>query len=264
MTITKNKMKTLKIISWNVNGIRAVLKKGFNDFIKKETPDIICIQETKAHPDQVDQIMHDYEHHYWNSAMKKGYSGTAIFSKIKPQKVIYGDEEMNDDEGRVIALEFDKFILVNVYTPNAKRSLERLPGRQIWDKDYLKFLKKLEEENNKSIITCGDFNVAHKEIDIARPKDNIQNAGFTKEERKGMDNFLEAGLVDTFRIFNKEPNNYTWWSYMHNARSRNIGWRLDYFLVSNKIKSKIKEAFILAEVIGSDHCPIGIVIYDDD
>jgi len=253
-------MKKLKLISWNVNGIRAVLKKGFNDFIDKHKPDIICIQETKAHPDQVDQIMHDYEHHYWNSAEKKGYSGTAIFSKIKPQKVIYGDEDMNDNEGRVIALEFENFFLVTVYTPNAKRSLERLPGRQIWDKDYLKFLKKLERE--KPIITCGDLNVAHKEIDIARPKSNERNPGFTIEERKGMDNYVNADFIDTFRIFSDKPDNYTWWSYMQNARAKNIGWRIDYFLASKKLKPKIKDAFILPEVMGSDHCPVGIVLED--
>jgi len=250
--------KTIKLISWNVNGIRAVLKKGFAEFIDEEKPDIMCIQETKAHPDQVDEIMHDYEHHYWNSAEKKGYSGTAIFSKIKPISVLYGDKPLNDNEGRVIALEFENYYLINVYTPNSKRGLERLEGRQTWDKEFLKFLKNLEKK--KPIIVCGDLNVAHKEIDIARPKQNERSAGFTIEERKGMDNYIKADLIDTFREFNQEPDQYTWWSYFGNARANNVGWRIDYFLQSKKLRPILKDAFILPEITDSDHCPVGIIL----
>ena len=250
--------KTIKIISWNVNGIRAVLKKGFAEFIDEEKPDIMCIQETKAHPDQVDEIMHDYEHHYWNSAEKKGYSGTAIFSKIKPISVLYGDKPLNDNEGRVIALEFENYYLINVYTPNSKRGLERLEGRQTWDKEFLKFLKNLEKK--KPIIVCGDVNVAHKEIDIARPKQNERSAGFTIEERKGMDNYIKADLIDTFREFNQEPDQYTWWSYFGNARANNVGWRIDYFLQSKKLRPILKDAFILPKITDSDHCPIGVIL----
>jgi exodeoxyribonuclease-3 len=250
----------MKIISWNVNGIRAVLKKNFSEFVKSENPDILCIQETKAHPDQVDEILHDYEHHFWNSAEKKGYSGTAIFSKIKPLSVIYGDGPMNDDQGRIITLEFEEYYLINVYTPNSKSQLERLEDRKIWDKNFLKFLKEFEKK--KPVIICGDLNVAHKEIDIARPNANKTTktkpgtAGFTDQERKGMDNYLENGLIDTFREFNKEPENYSWWSYRANARIKNVGWRIDYFLTSSSLKSKLKCAKILSQVMGSDHCPI--------
>lgn len=248
----------MKIVSWNVNGIRAVLKKGFLDFVEKEKPDILCIQETKAHPDQVDEILKEYEHHFWNPAEKKGYSGTAVFSKIKPIQVTYGDGPMNDKEGRVITLEFDKYYLVNVYTPNSKRGLERLEGRQEWDKNFLKFVRNLEKK--KPVIFCGDLNVAHKEVDIARPDDNHTNAGFTDEERAGMNNYIAAGFVDTFREFDRERGKYTWWSYMFNARARNIGWRIDYFLVSKELSSQLKDAFILDKVVGSDHCPVGIVL----
>ena len=249
---------TTKLVSWNVNGIRAILNKGFLDFVKKENPDILCLQETKAHPDQVDKILGEYEHHFWNTAEKKGYSGTAVFSKIKPISVIYGDGPMSDKEGRVITLEFDEYYLINVYTPNAKRALERLDERQIWDKQFLRFIKELEDK--KPVIVCGDLNVAHKEIDLARPKDNLNNAGFTIEERKGMDNYINHWLIDTFREFEKSPNNYTWWSYMFHAREKNIGWRIDYFLISKKLKLKLKDAFIRSEIMGSDHCPVGIII----
>lgn len=249
---------TTKLVSWNVNGIRAILNKGFLDFVKKENPDILCLQETKAHPDQVDKILGEYEHHFWNTAEKKGYSGTAVFSKIKPISVIYGDGPMSDKEGRVITLEFDEYYLINVYTPNAKRALERLDERQIWDKQFLRFIKELEDK--KPVIVCGDLNVAHKEIDLARPKDNINNAGFTIEERKGMDNYINHWLIDTFREFEKSPNNYTWWSYMFHAREKNIGWRIDYFLISKKLKLKLKDAFIRSEIMGSDHCPVGIIL----
>ncbi|MFQ5620847.1 MAG: exodeoxyribonuclease III [Candidatus Nanoarchaeia archaeon] len=247
----------MKLLSWNVNGIRAVMKKGFIDFVTKEDPDILCIQETKAHQDQVDKFMHDYEH-YWNSAEKKGYSGTAIFTKHTPKNVTYdmGIDD-HDREGRVITLEFHKYHLVNVYTPNSKRGLLRLDYRQQWDKDFLLHVKNLER--TKPVIFCGDLNVAHKEIDLKNPKSNKRNAGFTDEERKGFDNILAAGFLDSFRHFHPEkPGQYSWWSYMFNARAKNVGWRIDYFLLSQQLKSKLKEAFIMPDVHGSDHCPVGI------
>tara|TARA_Y100000310_G_scaffold333753_1_gene411942 strand:- start:301 stop:981 length:681 start_codon:yes stop_codon:yes gene_type:complete len=226
----------MKIISWNVNGIRAVLKKGFSDFVHKTNPDILCLQETKAHPDQVDKMLDNYEHHYWNSADKKGYSGTAVFSKIKPLKVVYGGGlDEGETEGRVIMLEYDDFYLVNVYTPNSQRGLTRLTYRQKWDRAFLKYLKELEKE--KPVVLCGDLNVAHKEIDLARPKNNKKNAGFTEEERKGMDNYVKAGFVDTFRMFTEKGGHYSWWSYMFNSRAKDVGWRIDYFIVSGKLKS---------------------------
>jgi len=246
----------MKIISWNVNGIRAVIKKGFYNFIDNENPDIICIQETKASPEQVDLKLPNYKYQFWNSASKKGYSGTAIFSKIEPAQISY---DMNitkhDDEGRIITMELNDFYLINVYTPNSKRGLERLEYRyKEWDKDFLRFLKTLEQD--KPIIFCGDLNVAHKEIDLARPKSNSKNAGFTKEERLGFSNYMNANFLDTFRLFNNEPNHYTWWSYMFNARKKNIGWRIDYFCASAILKNKIKSSIILPDILGSDHAPI--------
>ena len=250
----------MKIISWNVNGIRAVLKKGFLEFVSKENPDIICIQETKASPEQVDLNLDDYPYKYWNSAIKKGYSGTAIFSKIKPITIENNLQiEKHDQEGRVICFELDNYYLVTVYTPNSKRDLSRLNYRyQEWDVDFLKYLKKLE--STKPVIFCGDLNVAHKEIDLKNPKPNKRNAGFTDQEREGFENYVKSGFVDTFRIFNKEPNHYTWWSYMFNSRAKNVGWRIDYFCVSNLIKNKVQGARILPEVMGSDHAPIVIEI----
>jgi|TARA_Y100000310_G_scaffold332833_1_gene409156 exodeoxyribonuclease-3 len=249
----------MKIISWNVNGIRAVMKKGFADFVDKSNPDILCLQETKAHPDQVDKLLDDYEHHYWNSADKKGYSGTAVFSKIKPLKVVYGGGlSEGETEGRVITLEYDHFYLINVYTPNSQRGLTRLTYRQKWDKSFLKYLKELEKD--KPVVLCGDLNVAHKEIDLARPKNNVKNAGFTPEERSGFDKYLAAGFVDTFRMFTTEGENYSFWSYMFNARKKNIGWRIDYFCVSEKLKSKVKSSRILKMVMGSDHAPVELKI----
>jgi exodeoxyribonuclease III len=259
-------MTNMKLISWNVNGIRAALKKGFLDFVKKEDPDVLCIQETKAHPDQVDLVLDKYPHHFWNSAEKKGYSGTAVFSKVKPSSVMYGMAiEEHDAEGRVLTLEYDEFFLVNVYTPNSKRELLRLSYRKKWDDDFRKFVKGLE--NKKPVIICGDLNVAHKEIDLKNPKSNMTtatkpgNAGFSDTERLGMTKHLEAGLIDTFRYFypNKE-HEYSWWSYMFNARANNVGWRIDYFLVSKVLEKKLKDAFILQEVMGSDHCPVGILL----
>ena len=254
--------KIIKIISWNVNGIRAAQKKGFDDFIKQENPDIICLQETKAHPDQVNIGLDDYKYKYWNSAQKKGYSGTAIFSKIKPIEVEYNlNIDKHDNEGRVITLYFNNYNLVTVYTPNSKRDLSRLDYRQQeWDIDFLKFVKKLENDN--PVIFCGDLNVAHKEIDLKNPKTNKRNAGFTDEERGGFDNYINAGFIDTFREFNNEEGHYTWWSYMFNARARNIGWRIDYFCISKILNQKIKNSYILPEVMGSDHAPVVLEIID--
>tara|TARA_B100000700_G_C15049214_1_gene859430 strand:- start:282 stop:1052 length:771 start_codon:yes stop_codon:yes gene_type:complete len=248
--------KTIKMISWNVNGIRAAQKKGFNDFVKEENPDIICIQETKAHPDQVDIGLDDYKYKYWNSAQKRGYSGTAIFSKIKPLEVEYDlGISKHDNEGRVITLYFDNYNLVTVYTPNSKRDLSRLNYRyQEWDIDFLKFLKKLENDN--PVIFCGDLNVAHKEIDLKNPKNNKRNAGFTDEERQGFSNYIQAGFIDTFREFNNEEGHYTWWSYMFNSRAKNVGWRIDYFCVSEILKNKVTKSYILPEIMGSDHAPV--------
>ena len=250
----------MKIISWNVNGIRAVIKKGFIDFVNEFDPDIICIQETKAHPDQVELNLENYKYKYWNSAEKKGYSGTAIFSKIKPLSV---KNDMNitkhDNEGRVICFELKKYFLITVYTPNSKRDLSRLDYRSNeWDKDFLIYIKELEKV--KPVVFCGDLNVAHKEIDLKNPKTNKRNAGFTDEERSGFENYMQAGFLDTFRIFNNEPNHYTWWSYMFNSRAKNVGWRIDYFCISKILKSKIKQSIILPEVMGSDHAPILIEI----
>ena len=250
----------MKIISWNVNGIRAVLKKGFLDFINESNPDIICIQETKAHPEQVELELNKYPYKFWNSAEKKGYSGTAIFSKIEPLKIQYDiNIKKHDQEGRVICLELEDYYLVTVYTPNSKRDLSRLKYRKKeWDVDFLKYLKKLEK--NKPIIFCGDLNVAHKEIDLKNPRTNKKNAGFTKEERLGFDNYINSGFIDTFRIFNQDGGHYTWWSYMFNSRAKNVGWRIDYFCVSELIKNRVKKSIVLPEVMGSDHAPILIEI----
>jgi len=247
----------MKLISWNVNGLRAVLKKNFLEFLAAEKPDVLCLQETKCTPDQVEQLWPATYKTFWNGAEKKGYSGTAIFSKSPPLKVTphIGIVE-HDREGRVLTAEYADFFLVNVYTPNSKRELERLPYRQVWDKDFLAYLKKMEKQ--KPVIFCGDLNVAHTEIDLANPKANVRNHGFTIEERNGFSAFVNAGFVDTFREFEKGGGHYTWWSPMSGARSRNIGWRLDYFLLSAALRPRLKKAFIRADVLGSDHCPVGI------
>jgi exodeoxyribonuclease III len=249
----------VKLISWNVNGLRAVLKKNFLEFIDDEKPDILCLQETKCTPDQVEQLWPRHYTTYWNSAQKKGYSGTAIFTKERPLKVEphIGISE-HDNEGRVLTAEYEEFFLVNVYVPNSKRELERLPYRQQWDIDFLKFLKRLEKR--KPVIFCGDLNVAHTEIDLANPKANVRNHGFTIEERNGFTAFVDAGFVDTFREFEKAGGHYTWWSPMSGARARNIGWRIDYFLISQSLRPRLKKSYILPEIQGSDHCPIGIEI----
>ena len=250
----------MKIVSWNVNGIRAVLKKGFLDFVNDINPDIICLQETKAHPEQVELTLENYPYKFWNSAEKKGYSGTAIFSKINPISVTNDlGIEKHDSEGRVICFEMKNYYLITVYTPNSKRDLSRLNYRaNEWDVEFLKYLKKLEK--NKPIVFCGDLNVAHKEIDLKNPKTNKKNAGFTIEEQVGFDNYINAGFIDTFRMFNQNEGHYTWWSYMFNSRAKNVGWRIDYFCVSEKIKSKIKQSIILPNIMGSDHAPILIKI----
>nr|WP_258558714.1 exodeoxyribonuclease III [Methanococcus maripaludis] len=245
------------MLSWNVNGIRACLKNGFMDFLERESPDIMCIQETKVQSGQV-QLGLDGYFQYWNYAERKGYSGTAIFTKIKPNNVILGMENSeHNNEGRVITLEFDEYYLVNVYTPNSQRGLTRLEYRQKWDEDFLNYIKTLETK--KPVVFCGDLNVAHKEIDLKNPKTNVKNAGFTPEERSGFDNIVNSGFLDTFREFNKEPDNYSWWSYRFSARAKNIGWRIDYFCISKILRDNLKDAFIMPEVMGSDHCPVGII-----
>ncbi len=250
----------MKILSWNVNGIRSVLKKGFLNLIEDQHPDILCLQETKAEQKLVDLNLPEF-HPYWNSATNRpGYSGTALFAKRKPIDVTYGmGIEKHDAEGRVITAEFEKFFMVNVYTPNSKRDLSRLPYRQKeWDVDFLSHLKKLEK--TKPVIFCGDLNVVHKEIDLTNPATNHKNHGFTDEERAGFANLVKAGFLDTFREFTDEGGHYTWWSQMNHCRARNIGWRIDYVLISKSLRSNLKDAFILPKVLGSDHCPVGIVI----
>lgn len=249
----------MKLISWNVNGIRACLTKGFEEVFKKMDADIFCLQETKCQPDQINLEFQGYTS-YWNSAEKKGYSGTAIFTKQKPINVTYGiGIEEHDKEGRVITLEFEKFYMVDIYTPNSKRELERLEYRQIWEDEIRKYLLKLNE--TKPVIMCGDLNVAHKEIDLKNPKTNRHNAGFTDEERNKMTELLDSGFTDTFRyLYPEKENEYSWWSYMGHAREKNVGWRIDYFIVSKSIEKQIKEAKIYPEIMGSDHCPVGLEI----
>jgi exodeoxyribonuclease-3 len=247
----------MKLISWNVNGIRSALKKGFANFLTAEDADIVCVQETKAHPDDLaEAAWHGYVAH-WNWAEKKGYSGVLTLSKQEPLSISRGiGKADHDNEGRVLTTEFADFFLVNVYVPNSKRELTRLPYRQQWDRDFLAYLKSLERR--KPVIFCGDLNVAHTEIDLARPKDNVKNHGFTPEERAGFDAFVKAGLVDTFREFEKDGGHYTWWSQMGSARARNIGWRIDYFLCSAALLPRLKAAKIFPHIIGSDHCPVGL------
>ena len=253
----------MKLVSWNVNGLRAAITKGFTQFFKDIEADIFCIQETKMQEEQLDEnIMAIFKGYntYWNSAEKKGYSGTGIITKNKPINVTYGiGIEEHDKEGRVITLEFDTFYIVNCYTPNSKRELERLDYRMTWEDAFRKYL--LELNKKKPVIMCGDLNVAHKEIDLKNPKTNRRNAGFTDEERNKMTELLESGFTDSFRyIYPDKTEAYTWWSYMFKAREKNVGWRIDYFIVSKDIKEKIKEAKIDEEIMGSDHCPIELEI----
>jgi len=252
----------MKILSWNVNGLRAVITKGFYNVVNEYKPDIICLQEIKANKDQVDLQLPFYPYLYWNSAEKKGYSGTAIFSKVQPINYHYGlNIPKHDHEGRVVTLEFKKYYLVTVYTPNSKRELLRLDYRQNeWDVDFLKFLKKLEEK--KPVIFCGDLNVAHKEIDLKNPKTNRRNPGFSDEERAGFDNYINAGFIDTFREFTKEGGHYTWWSYMFQSRQKDIGWRIDYFCISPQLRPQLQKSYILKDVLGSDHAPV-VMEFDD-
>jgi exodeoxyribonuclease-3 len=248
-----------KLLSWNVNGIRSVLKKGFLDFLKRENPDILCLQETKGSEAQAGLRVPGYLQ-FWNTPKRPGYSGTAVLTKAKPLRVTTGIAiPKHDGEGRVLTLEFKDFFLVNVYVPNSKRGLERLPYRtKEWDVDFLKYLKKLEKK--KPVIFCGDLNVAHREIDLTNPRANVKNHGFTPEERAGFDNLVKAGFLDTFREFEKGGGHYTWWSQFANCRKRNIGWRIDYFLISKSLRKRLKSAFILKKVTGSDHCPVGITL----
>lgn len=249
----------MKLISWNVNGIRACVSKGFVNFFKEIDADIFCLQETKCQQNQIELEFEGYKS-YWNSAERKGYSGTAIFTKKNPLKVNYGigiDE--HDKEGRVITLEFEKFYMVTIYTPNAKRELERLEYRMIWEDEIRKYLLNLKKI--KPVIMCGDLNVAHEEIDLKNPKTNKGHAGFTDEERKKMTELLENGFIDSYRyLYPNQTEAYTWWSYMGRAREKNIGWRIDYFITSKNIKKYIKKATIYPEIFGSDHCPIGLEI----
>ncbi|MCD8039453.1 MAG: exodeoxyribonuclease III [Lachnospiraceae bacterium] len=245
----------MKLISWNVNGLRACLQKGFLDFFEEIDADIFCLQETKLQAGQHDLALPGY-HQYWNYAEKKGYSGTALFTKTQPLHVAYGiGVEEHDHEGRVITAEYEKYYVVTVYVPNSQRELTRLEYRMRWEEAFLQYLKKLEE--SKPVIFCGDLNVAHKEIDLKNPKTNRHNAGFTDEERSCFDRVLENGFVDTFRYFYPDVTGvYSWWSYMRQARATNAGWRIDYFVVSEALRERLSDAKIHTQVLGSDHCPV--------
>lgn len=251
----------MKLISWNVNGLRACMTKGFMDFFQEAGADIFCLQETKLQAGQIELELPGY-HQYWNYAEKKGYSGTAVFSKKEPISVAYGiGIEEHDHEGRVITLEYPEFFVVTVYTPNSQDGLARLSYRMRWEDDFLAYLKKLEAK--KPVIFCGDLNVAHKEIDLKNPKTNRKNAGFTDEERQKMTVLQENGFVDTFRYFYPDREGiYSWWSYRFQARSKNAGWRIDYFMVSESLKEKLSDAVIDTQVLGSDHCPVELILKD--
>ena len=249
----------MKLISWNVNGLRACVSKNFMEDFHKLDADIFCLQETKLQEGQISLELPGYEQ-YWNSAIKKGYSGTAIFTKIPPLSVTYGmGIEEHDKEGRIITLEFENFFMITVYTPNSKQELERLDYRMNWEDDFRKFL--LEKRKIKPVIVCGDLNVAHKEIDLKNPKTNHHNAGFTDEERQKMTELLDSGFIDTFRFFYPNQTDiYSWWSYRFQARQKNAGWRIDYFIVSEELKDHLKDAKIHTDIFGSDHCPVDLDI----
>lgn len=249
----------MKLISWNVNGLRACIGKGFYDFFQQEDADIFCLGETKMQPDQAVIETPGY-HQYWNSAVKKGYSGVAIFTKKEPLSVQYGlGIEEHDQEGRVITLEFEDFWMVTVYTPNSKDGLLRLDYRIVWEDAFRSHLKKLDEK--KPVIVCGDMNVAHQEIDLKNPKTNHKNPGFTDEERAKMTELLASGFTDSFRaLYPDKADAYSWWSYRARAREKNVGWRIDYFLVSDRLKENIDDALIYADILGSDHCPVGLIL----
>lgn len=253
------KKKLIEILSWNVNGIRSALKKGLREFIDQRQPDIFCLQEIRTPGDSAG-IQFDGYHASWNHAVKKGYSGTAIFSKTRPLSVSCGMKPfIHDDEGRIVTAEFNKLYLVNVYVPNSKRDLSRLSYRhKEWDPAFIQFITQLD--HLKPVIFCGDMNVAHQEIDLSNPKANVKNHGFTPEEREGFDQILKAGFHDSYRMFHSGAEHYTWWSRLANCRARNIGWRIDYFGISKNISNKVIDAFILKEVYGSDHCPVGITM----
>jgi len=249
----------MKIISWNVNGIRSLLKGNFLKIVEDENADVLCFQEIKAHPEQVDEMLKDYSYHYWNPAERKGYSGTAIFSKAKPLRIMKSVGHELDNEGRTLVLEFEKFYLINVYTPNSGRGLKRLDLRKDWDKRFVSFVKNLEKK--KPVVVCGDFNVAHKPIDLANPKSNYnKTAGYTQAEIDGFQNLVDNGFVDTFREFDKNSEKYTYWGMWNNLRERNVGWRIDYFLVSRGFMKNVKNSFILRKIMGSDHCPVGLEV----
>lgn len=249
----------MRLISWNVNGLRACVNKGFLDFFKEIDADIFCIQESKLQEGQIQLELEGY-HQYWNYAVKKGYSGTAILTKAEPLSVTYGiGKEEHDQEGRVITLEFSEFYMVTVYTPNSQNELARLPYRMEWERDFLAYLKELE--TRKPVVFCGDLNVAHQEIDLKNPKTNRKNAGFTDEEREKFSQLLDAGFIDTFRYFYPEQEQiYSWWSYRFKAREKNAGWRIDYFCVSEALKDRLEDAKIHTEIMGSDHCPVELDI----
>ena len=249
----------MKLISWNVNGLRANVKKGFMDYFLTIDADIFCVQETKLQEGQIDLNLHGY-HQYWNYAEKKGYSGTAVYSKVEPISYHYGiNIENHDTEGRVITLEYEDFYLVNVYTPNSQNELARIDYRMEWERDFLDYIKSLDEK--KPVILCGDLNVAHTEIDLKNPKTNRNNAGFSDEERGKMTELLGSGFVDTFRHFYPETEGtYTWWSYMRNARANNSGWRIDYFIVSERFIDRVKSSEIHSDIMGSDHCPVELIL----
>lgn len=256
-------MNTIRLLSWNVNGIRAIHKKGFVDWVLKENPDILCLQETKAHPEQLPKELlniNSYDSYFSHSKIKKGYSGVAVYSKLKPLDVKYGfGIPKYDDEGRTLIIDYKDFILFNIYFPNGKMSEERLKYKLDFYDAFLEYADALVKQGRKLII-CGDVNTAHKEIDLARPKENEKTSGFLPIERQWIDNFLSRGFVDTFRLFNDQPGNYTWWDMQTRARERNVGWRIDYFFISENFKSNLINAFIMSDVLGSDHCPIGIEI----
>ena len=252
----------MKLISWNVNGIRACVKKGFLDYFNEQDADIFCIQESKLQDGQIDLPLEGY-YQYWNYAVKKGYSGTAIFTKKKPLSVSYGlNIEEHDQEGRVITLEFDNFFMVTVYTPNSQTELARLSYRMKWEDDFKSYIKELDLK--KPVILCGDLNVAHKEIDLKNPKSNTKNPGFTQDERDKLTSLLDEGFIDTFRyLYPNKEFMYSWWSYRFSARKNNAGWRIDYFIASNRLKDKIKDALIDTEILGSDHCPVVLILNED-
>jgi exodeoxyribonuclease-3 len=247
----------VKLISWNVNGLRAALRKNFLEFLDAERPDLLCLQETRCDPDQIEHLWSADYATWWNCARQKGYSGTALFARPRPRRVTTGlNGDGRDPEGRVLTAEFDDFYLVNVYVPNARRDLSRLPHRVRWDRAFLRYVSRLQRA--KPVIFCGDLNVAHTELDLANPAANVHNHGFTPEERAGFSAYLRAGFLDTFREFEKRGGHYTWWSQMPGVRERNIGWRIDYVLISRALRPRLQRAFILNHVTGSDHCPVGI------